>query len=43
MLQKEVNLKGKVFKHNDISPKDYVPEFYRVLKDGSALFMTLHI
>ena len=44
MLQKEVNLKGKVFKHNDISPKDYVPEFYRVLKDGSHCYiMTNHV
>ena len=44
MLQKEINLKGKVFKHNDISPKDYIPEFYRILKDGSHCYiMTNHV
>ena len=44
MLQKEINLKGKVFIHNNISPKDYIPEFYRILKDGSHCYiMTNHV
>ena len=44
MLQKEINLKGKVFNHNNISPKDYIPEFYRILKDGSHFYiMTNHV
>lgn len=44
MLQKKINMKGQVFKHNDISPKEYIPEFYRVLKDGSHFYiMTNHV
>ena len=44
MLQKEINKKGKVFEHNNIDCTEYAPEFYRVLKDGSHLYvMTNHI
>lgn len=44
MLQKRVFNDGNVFKHNDIKPKDYIPEFYRVLKDGSHCYiMTNHV
>ena len=44
MLQKEINKKGKVFKHNNIDCTEYAPEFYRVLKDGSHCYvMTNHI
>ena len=44
MLQKKINMKGKVFKHNDIDPKVYIPEIFRVLKDGSHFYiMTNHI
>jgi len=44
MLQKKINMKGQVFKHNNISPKDYIPEFYRVLKDGSHFYiMSNHV
>lgn len=44
MLQKDVNLKGKVFTHNDIDCEQYAPEFYRILKDGSHCYvMTNHI
>ena len=39
MLQKKINMKGQVFKHNNMSPTDYLPEFYRVLKDGSHFYM----
>lgn len=36
-------MKGQVFTHNDISPADYAPEFYRILKDGSHCYvMTNH-
>lgn len=35
---------GKVFNHNDIDCTEYAPEFYRVLKDGSHLYvMTNHV
>ena len=44
MLQKKINMKGQVFKHNNISPKDYIPEFYRVLKNGSHFYiMSNHV
>lgn len=44
MLQKDINKKGKVFKYNNINCKEYAPEFYRLLKDGSHCYvMTNHI
>lgn len=44
MLQKDINRQGKVFTFNDIDCKEYAPEFYRVLKDGSHCYvMTNHI
>lgn len=44
MLQKDINKKGKVFKHNSIDCSEYAPEFYRILKDGSHCYvMTNHI
>lgn len=37
-------IEGKVFNHNDILPKQYAKEFYRVLKDGSHCYvMTNHV
>ena len=44
MLAKQIGMKGKVFKHNDIPCSIYAPEFYRVLKDGSHCYvMTNHL
>ena len=44
MLQKDINKKGQVFTHNNIDCSVYVPEFYRLLKDGSHCYvMTNHI
>lgn len=44
MVTKEINLKGKVFKFNDIHCSEYASEFYRVLKDKSHCYiMTNHI
>lgn len=44
MLQKDINKKGKVFAHNSIDCKEYAPEFFRVLKDGSHCYvMTNHV
>lgn len=39
MLEDELMCKGKVFKHNDIKPQEYIPEFYRVLKEGSHCYI----
>lgn len=33
------SLSGKIFSHNDISPSQYLPEFYRVLKDKCILYL----
>lgn len=44
MLQTNSFMKGRVFKHNDLKPQDYIPEFYRILKEGSHCYiMTNHI
>mgnify|MGYP003584210382 CR=1 FL=1 len=43
MLQKDINKKGRVFAHNDITINDYARELYRVLKEGSHCYvMTNH-
>lgn len=44
MLKNKLSMKGKIFKHNDIKPIEYIPEFYRLLKDGSHCYiMTNHV
>lgn len=44
MFQKDINKKGKVFKHNDVKPIQYIPKLYRLLKDGSHCYiMTNHV
>lgn len=44
MLQKKLSMQGKIFKYNDIKPIEYIPEFYRILKDGSHCYiMTNHV
>ena len=30
MMQKKLSMQGKIFKHNDIKPIDYIQEFYRL-------------
>ena len=44
MLQKDINKKGQVFTFNNISMTDYMPELFRILKQGSHLYiMTNHV
>ena len=44
MMRKKLLMQGKIFKHNDIKPIEYIPEFYRLLKDGSHCYiMTNHV
>lgn len=44
MMQKKLAMQGKIFKYNDIKPVEYIPEFYRILKDGSHCYiMTNHV
>ena len=43
MLRNEENMKGRVFKHNDIKFEYYLPEFYRILKPrGHCYVMVNH-
>lgn len=35
----DIAKKGKIFNNNDISCKDYLSEFYRILKDKSILYI----
>ena len=39
MLQKEINKKGKVFDFNFLKIDDWLPECYRVLKNGSHCYI----
>ena len=44
MLSSKIFMQGKVFKHNNVKPIEYFPEFYRLLKDGSHCYvMTNHV
>lgn len=43
MLQKQINKKGNVFKHNSVKIADYASEFYRILKSETHCYvMTNH-
>lgn len=43
MFKEKINMQGKVFKHNDIKVSEFMPELYRVLKEGSHCYvMTNH-
>ena len=33
---------GVIFQQNDISPKSYLPEFYRILKDGTHCYIMIN-
>lgn len=39
MMQTELSRKGKVFAHNDIEIEDYLPQLFRVLKDGTHCYI----
>lgn len=44
MLQKKLSMQGNIFEYNDTKPQEYIPEFYRILKDGSHCYiMTNHV
>ncbi len=42
MMQKDINKKGKVFKHNDINIKDYAGELFRILKNGTHCYIMIN-
>lgn len=44
MMQKKLSMKGKIFEHNNIKSTEYIPELYRILKEGSHCYiMTNHV
>ena len=44
MLQKKIFNKGKVFTYNDVPIEEFIPELYRILKEGCHCYiMTNHI
>lgn len=44
MLRKKSSMQGNIFEYNDTKPQEYIPEFYRILKDGSHCYiMTNHV
>ena len=44
LVRSELGKQGKIFKHNDIKPQEYISELYRVLKEGSHCYiMTNHV
>lgn len=44
LVRSELGRQGKIFKYNDIKPQEYIPELYRVLKEGSHCYiMTNHV
>lgn len=44
MMLNELTSKGKIFKYNDIKPEEYIPELFRVLKEGTHCYiMTNHV
>lgn len=43
MFKKDLTNKGKIFEHNSIKPNEYIPELFRVLKEGTHCYiMTNH-
>lgn len=44
MMKSKLSMNGRIFKHNDVKIKDFMPEIYRVLKEGSHCYiMTNHV
>ena len=44
MMSDALSMKGKIFSHNDIEIEQWLPEIYRVLKDGThAYIMTNNV
>ena len=44
LVRSELGKQGKIFEHNDVPIKVFVPELYRVLKEGSHCYiMTNHV
>lgn len=44
LVRSELGRQGKIFKHNDIKISEFMPQLYRVLKEGSHCYiMTNHV
>lgn len=44
LVRSDLGRQGKIFEHNDVKASEYIPELYRVLKEGSHCYiMTNHV
>ena len=44
LVRSDLGKQGKIFKYNEIKPIEYIPELYRILKEGSHCYiMTNHV
>ena len=44
LVRSELGKQGKIFKYNDVKISEFIPELYRVLKDGGHCYiMTNHV
>ena len=44
LVRSELGKQGKIFQHNDVKAEEYIPELYRILKNGSHCYiMTNHV
>ena len=44
LVRSDLGKQGKIFKYNEIKPFEYIPELYRILKEGSHCYiMTNHV
>ena len=44
LVRSDLGKQGKIFRYNDIKPCEYIPELYRILKNGSHCYiMTNHV
>lgn len=44
LFRSDLSKQGKIFRYNDIKPCEYIPELYRILKNGSHCYiMTNHV
>lgn len=44
LVKSELGKQGKIFQYNNIKPIEYIPEFYRILKEGTHCYiMSNHV
>lgn len=41
-VKSDIAKSGKIFEHNSIKPSEYLPHFYRILKDGTHCYIMIN-